>query len=61
MSGAGVNRFETWDRATLAQFAHECNERIKQQDQEIEGLREDLRTAIDAYRELVVKHAGKTD
>lgn len=42
----GPSRFLTWAPATLAQFAHEANEQNKQ-------LREDLQTAIAAYRDLV--------
>lgn len=42
----GPSRFLTWDHATLAQFAHEVNEQNKQ-------LRDDLQTAMAAYRELL--------
>lgn len=42
----GPSRFLTWEHATLAQFAHEANEQNKQ-------LREDLKAAMAAYRELL--------
>lgn len=43
---SGAGRFLTWELATLAQFAHEANEQNKQ-------LREDLKVAMTAYRELL--------
>ena len=36
------NEFETWQRETLVQFAREANEKIKQQQAEIDALRLDL-------------------
>jgi len=36
----------TWDHATLAQFAHEANERVKE-------MESDLKAAMAAYRELL--------
>ena len=42
----GSGRFLTWDHATLAQFAHDANEQNTQ-------LREDLKVAMAAYRELL--------
>ena len=56
MSGTGVI-FETWEHGSLVKFSTECYERLQQQEKEIEALREDLRAAIDAYRQLVVKNA----
>ena len=53
--------FDTWSHDSLVKFSSECYERLQQQDKEIEALREDLRAAIDAYRQLVVKNARKTD
>ena len=61
MSGAGMNRFDTWEHATLVKFASDCYEKMTEQQKEIEVLREDLRLAINAYRKLVVEHARKTD
>lgn len=47
--------FDTWEHSSLVKFSAECYERLQQQEKEIEALREDLRAAIDAYRQLVVK------
>ena len=40
--------FSTWDRETLNKFAQDAVD-------EIEALREELRVAIKAYRELLTK------
>lgn len=56
-----MNRFEAWERDNLARFSQDCYQRMKDQEKEIEALREDLRTVLDAYRRLVVEHAGKRD
>ena len=45
------NEFETWQRETLIQFANEANEKIKQQQAEIETLRADLKTVLKAWRD----------
>jgi len=44
--------FATWDRETLNKFAQDAAN-------ELEALKEELRVALDAYRKLVVEHAGK--
>jgi hypothetical protein len=44
--------FATWDRETLNKFAQDAAS-------ELEALKEELRVALDAYRKLVVEHAGK--
>jgi hypothetical protein len=49
-----MNRFETWEHATLVKFAQDASD-------EIAALQEELRVALDAYRKLVVEHARKTD
>lgn len=46
-------KFTIWEQETLAQFATDAQERMVQQDAEIEALRADLRTALDAYRALL--------
>ena len=56
-----MNRFEAWERNNLARFCQECYAKMKDQEREIEALREDLRTVLDAYRRLVVEHVGKRD
>jgi hypothetical protein len=45
--------FNIWEQETLAQFARDAQERMTQQDAEIEALRADLRTALTAYRALL--------
>ena len=61
MSGTGMNRFQAWERDNLARFCQDCYGKLKDQEREIKALREDLRTVLDAYRRLVVEHAGKRD
>jgi hypothetical protein len=46
--------FATWDRETLNKFAQDAAN-------ELDALKEELRVALDAYRKLVVEHAGKTN
>ncbi|CAB5222619.1 hypothetical protein UFOVP372_19 [uncultured Caudovirales phage] len=46
--------FTTWDRDTLNKFARDAAN-------ELHALKEELRVALDAYRKLVVEHAGKTN
>ena len=45
--------FESWSKESLVMFARDANERMREQKAEIEALREDLRAAIEAYRDLV--------
>ena len=49
------NEFDTWQRETLVQFANEANEKIKQQQAEIDALRADLKTVLKAWRNVVPK------
>jgi len=46
--------FNIWQPETLARFAADAQERMVQQDAEIEALRADLRTALTAYRALLI-------
>jgi len=43
--------FEDWQRETLVQFANEANDKIKQQQAEIDTLRSDLKTVLKAWRD----------
>ena len=43
--------FEDWQRETLVQFANEANEKIKQQQAEIDALRADLKLMLKAWRD----------
>ena len=45
------NQFENWQRETLIQFAQEANEKIKQQQAEIEALRADLKMLLKVWRD----------
>ena len=45
--------FNIWSYETLARFASEAQERMVQQDAEIQALRADLRVALTAYRALL--------
>lgn len=44
--------FSTWDRATLDKFTLEAYLRLKEQQDQLEQLRGDLKDAIAAYRAL---------
>lgn len=46
--------FTIWTNETLAQFASDAQERMVQQNAEIEALRADLRTVLIAYRALIM-------
>jgi hypothetical protein len=50
-----MNRFEAWEAHNLAKFAQEATKRLLEQDELIESLQADLKTAIRAYRHLVIK------
>jgi len=45
------NQFENWQRESLIQFAQEANEKIKQQQAEIEALRSDLKMLLKVWRD----------
>ena len=42
--------FSTWDRAVLDKFAFEAYLRLREQQDQLEQLRGDLKDAIEAYR-----------
>ena len=44
--------FSTWDRAVLDKFAFEAYLRLREQQDQLEQLRGDLKDAIEAYRAL---------
>lgn len=50
-----MNRFEAWESRNLAKFAQEATARLLEQEELIESLQADLKTAIRAYRHLVIK------
>ena len=43
--------FEIWDHESLVWFANEANEKIKQQQAEIDALRADLKLMLKAWRD----------
>ena len=47
--------FETWSTDNLAKFAAEANNKLDEQNQRITDLQQDLKDAIKAYRELLLK------
>ena len=51
-----MTSFQIWEQHNLARFAQEANEKLMAQQKEIEQLRDDLRVAIDAYRQLIKEH-----
>jgi hypothetical protein len=44
--------FACWSHATLTQFANETYERVIEDMYEIDRLKQDLKVAINAYREV---------
>ena len=47
--------FSTWDRAVLDKFAFEAYLRLREQQDQLEQLRGDLKDAIEAYRAVIRK------
>jgi hypothetical protein len=52
-----MNRFEAWEAHNLAKFAQDATTRLLEQEELIESLQADLKTAIRAYRHLVIENA----
>ena len=44
---------DTWSQENLAKFAAEAYAKMQEQDDRIQQLQNDLKTAINAYRELI--------
>ena len=47
--------FASWSPATLAKFAQDAHLKMQAQQAEITHLQQDLKTALNAYRELLRK------
>ena len=47
--------FATWERQTLDKFALEAYLRLREQQDQLEQLRGDLKDAIEAYRTVIRK------
>ena len=45
--------FASWQPATLAKFAQDAYAKMQEQQDEIMRLQQDLKTAINAYRDLL--------
>jgi len=45
--------FASWKQETLAQIAGEMYEKMREQEDQLEQLRQDLKTALEAYRALL--------
>jgi len=54
-----MTNFQTWEQRNLAKFAAEANKKVLEQQEEIKALRDDLRVALDAYRQLLTKEETK--
>jgi hypothetical protein len=54
-----MTSFQAWEQNNLAKFAEAASVKILEQKEEIKALREDLRLALDAYRQLLTKEATK--
>jgi hypothetical protein len=52
-----MNRFAAWETHNLAKFAQDATKRLSEQDELIESLQADLKTAIRAYRHLIIEGA----
>jgi len=50
-------KFEAWSVENLSKFAHEAYAKLVEQDDQIQQLNCDLKTAIEAYRRLNKDHA----
>jgi len=50
---SGIPTFSTWDRATLDDFALDACVKMQQQQETIEQLTLDKKTALEAYRRLI--------
>ena len=53
-----MNRFAAWETRNLAKFAQDAAVRLSEQEALIESLQADLKTAIRAYRHLVIEGAN---
>jgi hypothetical protein len=53
-----MNRFEAWESRNLAKFAQDAAMRLSEQEELIKSLQDDLKTAIRAYRHLVIEGAN---
>jgi hypothetical protein len=45
--------FASWQPATLVKFAHDAYDKMREQDDQLQQMRQDLKTALEAYRDLL--------
>lgn len=50
-----MSRFAAWETHNLVKFAQDATARLLEQEELIESLQADLKTAIRAYRHLVIE------
>jgi len=50
-----MSNFRTWSQENLAEFAHQANDKMIQQNERIEQLQRDVKDALQAYRDLLRK------
>lgn len=50
-----MSRFAAWETHNLVKFAQDAAARLLEQEELIESLQADLKTAIRAYRHLVIE------
>jgi hypothetical protein len=50
-----MSRFAAWESRNLAKFAQDAAVRLSEQEALIESLQADLKTAIRAYRHLIIE------
>ena len=50
-----MNRFAAWEAHNTAKFAQDCARALSEQDELIKSLQADLKTAIRAYRHLIIE------
>jgi hypothetical protein len=54
-----VTDFQAWEQKNLAKFAEEATSKLLEQQEEIKALRDDLRVALDAYRQLLKEKSNE--
>ena len=45
--------FASWKPETLAKFAQDAYAKLREQDDQLQQMRQDLKTALEAYRALL--------
>lgn len=51
----GEPDFASWQTENLVNFCKQANERLKAQEEQIESLKNDIRCAMDAYRQVLIE------